>query len=72
MIKIDELRFQSYHSLILTYPEAQSVILYSTGNVLDYQKIIEWYYNGSDGKNIKNLSSEAQGKKYKYLRLLFI
>jgi len=43
----------------LSYPEAQSVILYSTGNVLDYQKIIEWYYNGSDGKNIKNLSDKV-------------
>lgn len=33
----------------LGYPEAESLLLYTTGNVIDYQAIYDWYINGSDG-----------------------
>lgn len=31
------------------YPEAESIVLYTTGNVLDYKEIYNWYINESDG-----------------------
>jgi len=34
----------------LGYPEAKSIVLYTTGNVMDYKEIYEWYVNGSDEK----------------------